>query len=1283
MATVQLQPPQPFNLKSPDEWPRWRKRFEQFRIASGLSSEDDERQVSTLLYLLGSDAEDVLTSTGIATVDRKKYDNVVSSFDNFFKVRRNTIFERARFNRRNQLEGETAEEYIAALYTLAETCEYDAFKDEMIRDRLVVGIRDSALSERLQMDAELTLERAKKLIRQREAVRGQQQFLRADASTKEVHGNVDFVRTRKFSRPNAREARKCTRCGGGQHGRDACPAKDAVCHRCRRKGHFKNQCFSRDVRELTGEDATGERENALDAAFLGAVNSDDAKAWTETVLLNGVETVFKLDTGAEVTAVSEATYKKLKFGTLTKPTKALYGPARQSLHPLGQFVGSLSHKQSSSDQVIFVIKNLQTNLLGLPAITALNLAARVDTISLTSDAEVHARFPKLFQGLGNLGEEYTIRLKPGAKPHALYTPRRVALPLCSKVKEELDRMEALGVTSKVSEPTAWCAGMVPVPKKDGSMRICVDLKPLNECVLRETHPLPKVDNLLAQLSGATCFSKLDANSGFWQIPLASESRRLTTFITPYGRFCFNKLPFGISSAPEHFQRRMNTILEGLQGVVCLVDDVLVYGSTPENHDVHLHAALKRIETAGVTLNQEKCVFRKTQLRFLGHIIDKSGVMADPEKTSAIAKMNAPCSVPELRRFLGMTNQLGKFVPHLAQLTQPLRELLGKKSVWLWGDPQEAAFRRVKEELVKPTVLALYDLERETKISADASSHGLGAVLLQKFDSEWRPVAFASRSMTDTERRYAQIEKEALATTWACERFSDYILGRHCEIETDHKPLVPLLSSKNLDDLPPRILRFRLRLNRFQYSIQHVPGKYMYTADTLSRAPSVETSDDHVSLQGEVETFVAAVAANLPASAERLEAYRISQTRDATCSQVVKFCQSEWPAKQRISTELKPYWEVREHLTVCNGLLMYDNRIVVPESLRRETLQKVHEGHQGIQRCRLRVQSSVWWPGVSKEVKQLVLQCPTCQKDSSPPSEPMLASELPAFPWQRVGSDLLELDGVKHIVIVDYYSRYPEVVRLSTSTSASIIQAFKSVFSRHGIPETLVSDNGPQFVSQEFRQFADKYGFHQVTTSPHYPQANGQAERTVQTVKQLLRRSEDPYMALMTYRATPLPWCKLSPTELLMGRKIRTTLPQVRDHFKPQWPYLDEFERCNLVFKENQQRTYDRQHRVRELPDIPENTEVWVNTKGHQIRGQVTAPAGTPRSYLVDTPSGLLRRNRHHLIVIPNSSPATSVNVPASPGANARDPDSLRDTVQTRTKTGTAIRPPERWDPSFT
>lgn len=1279
MANVRLPPPDPFNFRSPDEWPKWKRRFEQYRSASGLASEDEPRQVSTLLYCLGEEADDVLTSTNITDESRKKYSEVMAKFDTFFNVRRNVIFERARFNRRNQGQNESAEQYITALYSLVETCEYGDLRDEMLRDRIVVGIRDTALSERLQLDSELTLEKAKKAVRQKEAVKAQHLQLRGEGTKKdpivldEVKGRTPPLKKRA-ARPfqktggSHQTATKpqCQRCGRDKHAPEKCPARNATCHKCNRKGHFSAQCFSKTA-------AASTNELSLDSAFLGTVSSEQEAVWTSTLLLGTKEIPFKLDTGAEVTAISEETYRMLGAKTLEKASKALYGPTCQSLKVLGQFTGLLKHQDHSSSQTIFVVRGLKTNLLGLPAITSLRLLQRINATH-ADEMDIRERFSKVFKGLGTLGEEYQIQLREGAKPYALYTPRNVPIPLRGKVQEELDRMESAGVISRVDQPTPWCAGMVTVPKKSGAVRICVDLKPLNESVLREVHPMPKVDETLAQLAGARVFSKLDANSGFWQIPLAEESRLLTTFVTPYGRYCFNKLPFGISSAPELFQKRMSKVLAGLEGVVCQVDDVLVFGKDKAEHDERLVAVLGRIEKAGITLNSEKCEFSKDRVKFLGHLIDSNGIQADPEKTTAILKIGQPSNITELRRFMGMANQLGKFSPHLAELSQPLRELLSTKRAWVWGPDQQHAFSEVKTELTRPTVLALYDPEAPTKVSADASSYGLGAVLLQRTNDAWRPVVYASRSLTETEKRYAQIEKEALAVTWACEKFANYILGCRVEIETDHKPLVPLLSTKHLDNLPPRVLRFRLRLARFDYSIQHVSGKLLHTADALSRAP-ITATEAQLCLSDEVETFIESVTANLPASTQRLEAYRKGQMDDANCQRVRVYCQEGWPKKCPTDPDIVPYWKARASLTLHNDLLLFNNRIVVPKTLQRETLEKIHEGHQGIQRCLMRVKSSVWWPGIANHITQRVQNCSTCAREASIRREPLMTTPLPDYPWQVLGSDLFQVKGDHYLLVVDYFSRYPEVVKLTSTTSAAVITALKAIFSRHGIPEVIRSDNGPQYASQEFLEFSNSYGFHLLTSSPRYPQSNGQAERTVQTVKQMLKkqleeRSGDPYMALLNYRATPLPWCNLSPTELLMGRRVRTLLPQTDEQLLPKWPYLHTFKQKNREFKERQKRDFDKRHRVQELPPLPEDTDVWVQSDGEPLQGRVVSMANAPRSYIVDVPSGLLHRNRQHLSAIPPSSPDGGV-----PSHKEPDPQPRR--IMTRSQTGTPISPPER------
>ena len=432
-----------------------------------------------------------------------------------------------------------------------------------------------------------------------------------------------------------------------------------------------------------------------------------------------------------------------------------------------------------------MVDDLSKCLLGQPAIHALGMVSNIGGITDVTQ-KITQQFPMLFEGLGKLEGEYTIQLQDNAQPHALTTPRRVPIPLMPAVKEELSRMEKLGVITKVSEPTDWCAGMVVVPKKNEKIRICVDLTNLNKCVKRERHLMPAVEQTLAKIAGAKVFSKLDANSGFWQIPLSEESALLTTFITPFGRYCFHRLPFGITSAPEHFQRRMSEILSDIEGTECQTDDILVHGTTQEEHDQLLHQVLQRLQEKHLTLNLPKCRFSVDRVNFLGQVLDSSGVQPDPDRVKAIQEMAAPTDVSGVRRFLGVINQMAKFIPNTAEITQPLRELLVQGNQWVWGEPQRTAFQKLKCLLTETPILALFTPDLETVVSADASGHGLGAVLLQKQPGGvTKPVAFVSRSMTSTEMRYAQIEKEALAFTWACERLSDYLIGLNFHIQTDH------------------------------------------------------------------------------------------------------------------------------------------------------------------------------------------------------------------------------------------------------------------------------------------------------------------------------------------------------------------------------------------------------------------------------------------------------------------------------------------------------------------
>ncbi|XP_054259732.1 uncharacterized protein K02A2.6-like [Macrosteles quadrilineatus] len=386
-------------------------------------------------------------------------------------------------------------------------------------------------------------------------------------------------------------------------------------------------------------------------------------------------------------------------------------------------------------------------------------------------------------GLGKMNGAYEIELKMGAKPFSITVPRRIPLPLWSKTKEEIQRMVNMEVITPVDHATPWCSPMVVVPKKDsGNVRICVDLSKLNQSVRRQLHPIPGIEYTIAQIKGATVFSKLDANHGFWQIPLEEKSQDLTTFLTPWGRFKFKVLPFGITSAPEYFQKRIHAALGDQRNVKAYIDDILIWGSTQAEHDKVLVEVLEKLQKEGITLNKEKTVFSKPKIKFLGFELSADGISLDQERVKAISEMEPPTDVKGVQRYLGMINFSGRYIPNRSEILKPIHELLNKNNEWIWDKPQQKAFDTIKNLLTTAPHLAFYDPNLQTMISSDASSFGIGGVLLQREKSgTFKPVSYISRSLTDTERRYSNIEREALGIAWACDKLKDYIVGISREI----------------------------------------------------------------------------------------------------------------------------------------------------------------------------------------------------------------------------------------------------------------------------------------------------------------------------------------------------------------------------------------------------------------------------------------------------------------------------------------------------------------------
>jgi hypothetical protein len=873
-----------------------------------------------------------------------------------------------------------------------------------------------------------------------------------------------------------------------------------------------------------------------------------------------------------------------------------------------------------------------------------------------------------------------IKLRSGVTPLCVTSARKVPHPLRKAVKSELEQMEKSGIIRSVTEPTDWCSPMVAVKKKSGDVRICVDLKQLNKAVCREHYTLPSLDDVAPKLKDSKLFSKLDAASGFWQIPLDESSQLLTTFMTPHGRYAFCRMPFGITSAPEIFQRKMVEILTGLDGVEVLMDDILIHGSDLSQHNERLEKCLHRLKEKGVRLNDAKCQYRKKALCYFGCIISGDGIRPDPSKVQAIRDLPAPKDTAELRSVLGMIQYLGKFI-NISTVIKPLTELLQKDRVWYWGPAQETAFKSAKQLVCNAPTLAFYDPEKPTTVSADASSYGLGGVLLQLHDDGLKPVAFCSRTLTDAERRYSQIEKECLAAVWASEKFGVYLTGLpEYTLLTDHKPLVPLMSKKNIDECPIRCQRLLIRLMRFNPNPVYVKGKDQVVSDALSRSP-LSLTDDDGDLAIEVDAYVSSIQASWPASPTRLQEIKLATAQDPTLALVQKFIISDWPDhSSAVPAQVKSYFSHRDALSIIDGLITFENRIVIPESLRRDILERIHESHQGLSKCRERAAMSVWWPGIGSDLKTMVENCLECRHHKPSHRElPLQPVPLPERPWVKLAAALCEFKKRQFIVVIDYYSRWLHIEELTTTTSVALIRCFKRLFANHGIPEVLVSDNGPQFTSTEFANFAKLYGFNQVFTNPYRPQENGMAERAVQEAKKILSQA-DPQLALLNSRATPHSATGISPARALMGRELSTRLPLLSRVLKPTGHDATAVRVRDEEAKATYKKNYDRRHGARDLDPLQSGSTALTKLDSEKTwQGPATVIDQDNRSVYLELPHGVVRRSRKHVQEMP-AAPSTAAPAPTSPPPEVPPPsDDQPNNNQTTTRSGRVIKPVIRLD----
>ncbi|UYV65287.1 K02A2.6-like [Cordylochernes scorpioides] len=989
------------------------------------------------------------------------------------------------------------------------------------------------------------------MVKQSESVKEQQSSLYQQNFVDQIKKMPNHIKETKKQESKIRQF-KSNQCGNANnHDWKNCPAMNSYCNKCKRKGHYAKACRSVAINEVKSE-----------ITFLGSVEIESSKKWVVPIK---VQINFKIDTGADVNVLPFQQYcQSFQRIKLEKSDRILQGPNGIPLKTVGMIHVILQNKGQHLNSKICIVDKLKQPLLSRETIEKLNIVRMIQQLS-SNPFNPKREFPKLFSGLGHAKINYKISLQPDAKPYVLCTPRRVPIPLMKQLKEQLEEMTRLGVIESVEEPTEWCAGMVAVLKPGGKLRICVDLTKLNQYIRRENYPLPATEHILGQLGNACYFSKLDANSGFWQFGLAIESQKLTTFITPFGRFLFKRIPFGISSALEIFQRKMTQLLGKIEG---------------GEHNERVRQVLKKLQEEGMTLNPEKCQFGVKTIKFLGHTISSEGLFIDEEKLDAVIKMEEPRSAKELKSFLGMVNYLGKFILNLADKIQPLNSLLSTKNEWVWEEPQKKSFNLLKQKLASRPNLALYNPSRLTIISDDASSQ-------EQPDGSLTPVAYVSRTLSEREIRYSQIEKEGLAIVWTCDRLKDY-------------PLIAIFTSEPLEDITPRLQRLKMRMMRYSYQISHIAGKKQIVADVLSRKPISKRHEDE--LEEEFSAYIQSI--EFPATEERL----LKQKEDSLCSQVANYCTGGWPKnKKEVDPEIRGYWQFQDDLTYQNGLLLRGQRILIPRSMRKDILEKLHQGHFGINNTDLEQKSRYGGWEFPKKLKGWFRR--TLVKSRNGP---------------------FYLNGRWYLIVCDYYSRYPEISLLQNLTAQEVISRLKSIFVRHGTPETVRSDNGPQFqnvLGSEFTRFSKEWSFKHITSSPRFSQSNGFIEAIINNIKQSLKKEEDCYLTLQAYRTMPLE-NGYSPAELLMGRRLRTSVPAIESSLMPRYldsKALQEREKRRMI---NQKRLYDKRH------DLQQGDSVWI--RDQSVEGKVLHKSQEPRSYWVQTPQGKVRRNRIHLTRLPTT-----------------------------------------------
>ena len=959
----------------------------------------------------------------------------------------------------------------------------------------------------------------------------------------EIEGKTEpLVETNKLQSGVKKSYLKCHHCGGPFPHDKSCPAEGKTCLKCGKKNHFAKQCRSKSNRHHN-------RQNKGRKPALHPLDHDICSQNSEPDYLYGIHTAstssprvnitacghtFKMlvDTGATINVIDQNTFSQMRNVKLQNTkTKAFAYDSKTPVEFAGKFDATLETKKRITIATIYVVKGSKNsgNLMSLETAKELGLISlhlnHVTTKDSTLDVILH-KHNKVFDGLGKLKDTKVALSIDSSKTPKVQPQRRIPYHVRQKVKDALKELEEQDIIEKVpdTEGTPWVSPIVVVPKKDGGVRICVDMRLANEAIQRIRHPIPTVDDVRFELNGAKFFSKLDLAQAYHQLELDEASRSITTFSTHLGLYRYKRLNYGTNAAAEIFQYTLQTQLQGLTGVKNIADDILVFGQTRKEHDENLDKCLTRLTSTGFTLNRGKCTFLNDTLEFFGQVFSKHGTRPDPKRVSDLLNAPVPQNVHEVRSLLGMANYSSRYIANFATISAPLRELTKKNTKFEWTAVHQQAFDNITRALSSSPCMSYFDPQKETSIIVDASPVGLSAILTQKArdSDDSKVVAYASRSLTDVEQRYSQTEKEALAIVWSVEHFHLFIYGHDFTLVTDHKPLEIIYGSRTSKP-SARIERWVLRLQPYSFRVIYKSGADN-PADYLSRHPTTTSrKQEHMT-----EEYVNFVVHNSVPKAMTLD--EISQATDQ--DRVLKGLRAAIRLHQWDYEIVKPYRLIKDELTIGKqNIILRGSKIVIPTSLQQKAVDIAHESHQGISKTKALLREKVWFSGIDELVKKTLESCLACQAvGKAAPPEPVRLTNMPEAPWHLVHIDFVgPLPSSEYLlVVIDRYSRYPEVETVHSTKASNVIPKLDKIFATHGIPNIIKTDNGPPFSSDDFRKYCTALGISHERVTPYWPQANGEVERFNQPLEKVIQTAylegkvwrQEINRFLLQYRTTP-------------------------------------------------------------------------------------------------------------------------------------------------------------------